>query len=354
MTGTLGDNVEPRISVVMAVYNGEHYLREAVDSILGQTFQDFEFIIVDDGSTDATPAILGSFTDPRLVRLRNQGNIGLTRSLNRGLAAARGEFIARMDADDVALPRRLEKQVEYLSLHHHVGLLGTDGYFCSRKTGEKRRFSFKASDGWMRWELLFINVLVNPTIMFRKELLKSVGKYDESFRYAQDYELCTRIAKVTKIDTLNEPLFEYYVDDNSQISKKNADEQWNCHCLISTRCIRALLKDDSFPEEMIKKLLAFYSRDSARGILTHSIIYSYGRVLHHFLLSKDALDLTDLDRMKFVQQMWHLIKFFMHNRLDAIDKISAYSHMISIAIKENLPLGWFCLDRICDKLRRFH
>ncbi|MGC8880316.1 MAG: glycosyltransferase family 2 protein, partial [Anaerolineae bacterium] len=94
----------PAISVIMAVYNGARYLREAVDSILNQTFTDFEFIIVDDGSTDETPAVLDEYNDPRIVRLRNAHNLGLTKSLNRGLHVARGRYIARQDADDLSYP----------------------------------------------------------------------------------------------------------------------------------------------------------------------------------------------------------------------------------------------------------
>ena len=104
----------PKVSVVMSVYNGERYLREAVDSILGQTFGAFEFVIVDDASTDETPLILSGYTDPRIVFLRNDENLGLTRSLNVGLKMACGEYIARQDADDISLPNRLERQVGLL------------------------------------------------------------------------------------------------------------------------------------------------------------------------------------------------------------------------------------------------
>ena len=114
----------PKVSVVMSVYNGERHLREAVDSILNQTFGDLEFIIVDDGSRDRTWEILQSYDDSRIVLLRNEQNIGLTKSLNRGLAATRGEYVARMDADDVSLPQRLERQVGFLDQHPEIGLVG--------------------------------------------------------------------------------------------------------------------------------------------------------------------------------------------------------------------------------------
>jgi len=112
----------PRVSVAMAVYNGERYLRQAVDSVLAQTFCDFEFLIVDDGSTDSTPEILAGYGDRRVVVISNSQNVGLTRSLNRCLERARGEYVARMDADDVSMPTRLEKQAAYLDRHPAVGL----------------------------------------------------------------------------------------------------------------------------------------------------------------------------------------------------------------------------------------
>ncbi len=115
--------MDPEISVVMAVFNHERFVVQAVESVLNQSITDFEFIIVDDGSSDGTSTILDTCHDPRIVRLRNESNIGLTRSLNRGLQAVRGSFIARQDADDISLPDRLERQVAFMHEHPDVGLV---------------------------------------------------------------------------------------------------------------------------------------------------------------------------------------------------------------------------------------
>jgi len=115
----------PEVTVLMSVYNGEKYLREAIDSILNQTFTDFEFLIVNDGSTDRTAEILRSYDDPRIIIINNEKNIGLTKSLNIGLRMAKGEYIARMDADDVSMPERLQKQIELLNQKKNTGLVGT-------------------------------------------------------------------------------------------------------------------------------------------------------------------------------------------------------------------------------------
>ena len=113
-----------KISVVMAVYNGEKYLRSAIDSILSQTYIDFEFIIIDDCSTDNTANILESYTDSRIQIIRNEKNLRLPASLNKGLKIAKGKYIARMDADDIAMPDRFEKQVKYLEAHQEVAVIG--------------------------------------------------------------------------------------------------------------------------------------------------------------------------------------------------------------------------------------
>ncbi len=115
----------PKVTVLLPVYNGARFLRQAIDSVLSQTWKDFELLVVNDGSTDGTAAILESYSDPRIRILSNVQNIGLTLSLNKGLQSARGEYIARIDADDIALPIRLEKQVSYLDQHPEVGLVAT-------------------------------------------------------------------------------------------------------------------------------------------------------------------------------------------------------------------------------------
>ena len=114
----------PKVTVLMSVYNGEKYLQEAIDSILEQTFKDFEFLIINDGSTDKTGEILESYHDLRIKIINNEKNIGLTKSLNKGLKLARGEYIARQDADDISMPERLEKEVEFLETHQDYAVVG--------------------------------------------------------------------------------------------------------------------------------------------------------------------------------------------------------------------------------------
>ena len=203
--GEVREMAEPRISVVMSVYNGERFLREAVDSILGQTFTDFEFIIIDDGSTDSTRAILESYDDPRIV-IMHQENIGLTKSLNRGLATARGELIARMDDDDISLNQRLEKQVEFLDAHPDVGVLGIKGHSIDEYGKIKGRCSNPCTHEEIVGNLLLDNMFIHSSVVFRKALVDEYGAYREYAYMGQDYDLFLRLSRLTRLANLSEPL----------------------------------------------------------------------------------------------------------------------------------------------------
>jgi len=207
----------------MSVHNGEPYLRESVESVLNQTFPDFEFIVIDDASTDGTGAILDDFDDPRLVRLSNAGNLGLTRSLNCGLKIAKGEFVARQDADDVSLPLRLAKQVRYLESHPDVGVVGTHtenvrgAALCSHSRPP-------AGHSLIAWQLLWGHTPVHPTVMVRREVIESAGGYDEAFQVSQDYELWSRLVETTRFANIPEVLLRYRVHAGS-VSGRQLQQQ---------------------------------------------------------------------------------------------------------------------------------
>ena len=210
----------PRVTVLMPVYNGERYLREAIDSILAQTFTDFEFIIVDDGSTDETPTILNGYTDPRIVRLRNQTNVGLVESLNRGLAAARGEYIARQDADDVSLPQRLEKQLDFLESHPDVGLVGTTFAIVNSCGVILGIPSVPTQNGDIQERLLCANNFCHGSVMFRRKCLEVVGAYRADLFPAEDYDLWLRIGEHFQVANLSDVLYQWR-DWDASISGEN-------------------------------------------------------------------------------------------------------------------------------------
>jgi GT2 family glycosyltransferase len=198
----------------MSVHNEERYVSKAIRSILEQTFDDFEFIIIDDDSTDGTTEILSNYQqkDARIRVLRHQSKKGLAQSLNEGIRIAQGRYIARMDADDISLPTRLEKQVAFLDMHPEVGLVGTLCYEVDENDVIVRRWSLPSSTSDVRKALLDLNPLVHTSVMIRKEVFAEIGYYDETLQYSQDYELWLRIARKYEIANLPEPLVMLRVD----------------------------------------------------------------------------------------------------------------------------------------------
>jgi glycosyltransferase involved in cell wall biosynthesis len=203
----------PAVTVLMSVHNGAAYLKEAVDSVLGQTFRDFEFLIIDDGSTDATPALLATLADPRL-RVVRQANAGLAAALNAGLGRARGRYVARMDADDVCLPRRLARQVAFMEAHPDVGVLGTWVETFGERDGAVWRYP--AESERIRCRLLFENVLAHPSVVLRRATLERLGlRYDPAYRYGQDYELWQRASGRLVFANLQEVLVRLRIRENA-------------------------------------------------------------------------------------------------------------------------------------------
>jgi glycosyltransferase involved in cell wall biosynthesis len=199
----------PAVTVLMAVHNAERYLREAVESILEQSFRDFELVVVDDGSTDGSRAILDTYEDTRLRVLSSSENHGLTISLNRGLREARGTYVARQDADDISEATRLERQVAFLDDNPKIALLGTAYHRIDengRRTGER---TVPVDTESARWRLLFLNAFPHTSVMVRRAVLLEVGPYDERYRYAQDYELWSRIAALHDVAGLEDFLVSY-------------------------------------------------------------------------------------------------------------------------------------------------
>lgn len=195
----------PRVSVVMAVHDGARWLREAVDSALGQTLGDLELIAVDDGSTDATADILAGYRDARLTVVR-QARAGLTRSLNRGLRLAAAPLVARLDADDVALPERLARQVAFLDAHPEIGVLGSGCREIGASGEALGVYTPPADDAGIRRALIRRNPFVHSSVVLRRKALEHVGGYDETVQVAQDYDLWLRLSRITRLANLPEPL----------------------------------------------------------------------------------------------------------------------------------------------------
>ena len=220
MTSNLSDHQLPLVSIVLPVFNGEKYLKESLDSVFAQTYKNWELIIINDGSTDGTEKIIQTYHDKRIKYLPNDGNKGIIFSLNRGLQESNGHFIARLDADDVALPLRLEKQVEFLMENSDYVICGS--YFQTVDSKDKllKKVRFPSNDRDARSFLLLHNCFCHSTILMRAEIVKEL-KYDEYFEICEDYDLWVRISRSGKI--LNLPIFTtlYRVHGNNISTTKH-------------------------------------------------------------------------------------------------------------------------------------
>lgn len=210
----------PALSVIMAVYNGEPHLAEAIQSILNQTCKDFEFIVINDGSTDGSGAIINLFgeKDNRIVVV-HQENMGLARSLNTGIRLAKGDYIARQDADDVSFPGRLEKQMTFLKHHRDVVLCGAWFEEVNEGGGRKIR-RYPLEDRVLRRNLKYINQFCHPSVVFEKQAFLRAGAYDERFCTGQDFELWIRMAEQGAIANIPEICVKKRIGFDTTISWK--------------------------------------------------------------------------------------------------------------------------------------
>ena len=248
-SGRYQDMGHSMVSVVMAVYNERPYLQEAVQSILDQTFEDFEFIIINDGSTDGSKEVLECFADrDDRIRLAHQENKGLIASLNRGLDMARGQYIARMDGDDISHPERLEKQVDFLNANSEIGILGTQIEWINSEGETIGSWSAPADPDLIAWKLLFNTCLDHPTILARKSLLLNLGGYAEWTLHAEDYELWTRAVRKSRLASLPGTLLKHRQHDGS-ITVKRRREQIQMVCRAAANLHQELLRG-SFDEEV--------------------------------------------------------------------------------------------------------
>lgn len=213
------------VSVITSVYNCEKYLDEMIQSVLLQTYDDWEMIIIDDASTDSTWNIISRYNDKRIIKIRNEVNQGLTVNLNKAIELSRGEYLLRIDGDDVAYSRRIERQVDFMQRHQDVALSG-----CWVKVFGEKTNIWRSNVDYERLKihLLFGAVMYHPTFIIRKSMLEKHNiKYDETLRYAQDYNLEYRISKYEKIANIPEVLMKYRAH-GSQISAIKNKSQLEC------------------------------------------------------------------------------------------------------------------------------
>lgn len=210
-----------KISVILPCYNNAKYLNEALTSVLQQSYADFELIIIEDGSTDNSREIIKGFTDPRIKLLEHKTNLGIVISLNEGIKIAQGEYIARMDADDVMLPGRLGRQAEFLDQNPKVAVVGSYAETIDENNNFLGYYDYPPlNDKAIRRMLLTHNPFIHPSTMLRRNLLLASGGYKNNFNHIEDYELWTRLLQFGQGANLPERLIKYRLNQGGTTSKK--------------------------------------------------------------------------------------------------------------------------------------
>lgn len=231
---------EPLVTVLLAVRDGGAYLRAALESVLGQTLAEVELLVVDDASSDATPEILDSIADPRLRVLRNDRLLGLAGSLNRGLDESRGRYVARLDADDVAMPRRLERQLALMRSRPTLGVLGSAVLELDARGRVGRSHVMPREPVEARWVSLFSSPFYHPTVLVDRELLERHAlRFDTSYEESEDYDLWSRLLEHADGCNMQEPLVLYRVHP-AQASRRRRDVQRECQLRVARRSIAAV------------------------------------------------------------------------------------------------------------------
>lgn len=312
----------PKVSVVMSVYNGEKYLREAVDSILNQTFTNFEFVIINDRSTDSSVEIIESYADPRIWLVHNEKNIGLTASLNRGIKLAHGKYIARMDADDISLPKRLETQLKYFDSDNSLSLCS-----CRAQVFKENGSIFGIDPpnvdqlmNWhlLSWRLLFYNPITHSSVMVKRDAFLESGGYASWAKRSQDYELWSRMSFEYKMILIPDVLIHYRYHQTA-VSLTFADEQQ--HIAYDTihrghKCLTGMQINKSFSIHLNKLFIA-----------------------HYYNIEKYSIESCKLGTCKLLNQIkLSFIKHYqpdMHTQAEITDTIKAvHRFLITVAIHQ--------------------
>jgi glycosyltransferase involved in cell wall biosynthesis len=280
----------PLVSVLLATHDDSRFLRDAIDSMLGQTLDDLELVVVDDASTDDTPAVLADVADARLTALRNEQRLGLAGSLNRGLDRASGAYVARLDADDIAHPERLRRQVERITAAPRVGIVGSGVADLDEHGTRGQVHLMPAGATRLRWHALFSSPFFHPTVLVERAALdRHELRYDPEFLESEDYDLWTRLFGFADGDNLREPLVLKRVHAR-QASQRRGDVQVSFQRRVALREIGRVAaqvdaerawragadKPGGSRRELLRLLRAFerlHGRDwSVRGAALRSVV----------------------------------------------------------------------------------
>lgn len=242
-------NNKPLISILMPVFNAEKHLRDCIMSILSQEYENFEFLIINDGSTDNSHQIINSFSDERINYFKNDENRKLIYTLNKGISLCKGKYIARMDADDIALPSRLKIQSDFLEKNDKIDILGTNITTINEHNIETGERNYPTTNDEILYHLLFINCpIAHPTVMIRKKVFDEFNiYYNENYLHAEDYKLWVDLINKVQFHNCNEPLL-LYREHGSQVTSKHQKTNKSLSSKIKSEVIKKSISNISEKE----------------------------------------------------------------------------------------------------------
>ena len=220
-------NKEPLVSVLIPAYNAEKYIDEAIESVVDQTYKNLEILILDDCSTDGTGKVIKKWVkkDSRIKYIKNEDNLKLSRTLNKGLELCNGEYIARMDADDWSYPDRISSQIKYLESNVKIGAIGGTIELCDEELKNPKVREYFETDGDIRKKIFRYSPFAHPAVVFRKSVLDSAGDYSESLVDAEDYDLYFRIGKYSEFANISDTVLKYRVVATSASQTRGARQE---------------------------------------------------------------------------------------------------------------------------------
>ena len=326
------DKLAPKLSVLMSVYNDSRYLQESIESILNQSFTDFEFIIIDDGSSDNSWTILTEYAklDQRIRLFKNEKNIGLTKSLNKGLKVCKGEYFARQDADDISLPERLKIQTDFLDLHPEVGVLGSNAKAIDEEGQFLRELLVSIEDESLQAYLLVNNCLYHSSLMARRRLVQAIEGYDEKLRYAQDYKLWWQLSNLSRLVSLPDVLI-IVRKSRENITSKNRLEQLQCALKISLQAVEESLEDKSLDKEAYQRF--WWAYHGRYGQLTSKDIQ---RLQPLWNLLANYPGAAQVWGVRFQKVAFHLLRRWQI--LEGLQLLWISAHRLKIPIQWNIAI----------------
>lgn len=289
----------PKVSIIMPVYNAEKFLSQALDSIFAQTFTDFELITIDDGSQDKSFQILRSYHDSRLVTVQNEINRGVVYSRNKGIKMARSPLIAFLDADDIALPKRLEIQVGFFQRDPSLVLLSSDCLVINENGEHITTWNYPSEDKQIRWHMIYFDCFVHPASMVRKYVFKENSiQYREEFRQAaSDYDLFSRLIHFGKVKVLSIPLIKYRLSDQQISRRLNHTQQLNSD-RITWEAITKLGVDLTLEEASL--LRSWYHRPPSNlEEPSHKDLFTKYVTIFHKFCQVEKPNLLDIWQLKY-------------------------------------------------------